>query len=118
MTVLYQVLIGLLATFIAYMAGLARRTSFRQLTYWRARRFWRPFISGNLKIVSARFRDFNDWEASGLVGVGGMQAAAELTAFLDDVGYRRLGASLEIVYHDRIAGDLSGTSLVHRGSRR
>ena len=81
MAIVREVLIGLLTTFIGFVIGFTWRMSRRQVTYWRARRFWRPFVSGDLKIVLARFREFDSWEPSGLVGVGGMQAAAELVAF-------------------------------------
>ena len=41
-----------------------------------------------------------------------MQATAELVAFFDDLGYRRLGRSLKIVYHDQFVGSLDDVSLV------
>jgi hypothetical protein len=112
MDVIGQVLIGLLTTFIGFVLGLAWQMSRRQITYWRARRFWRPFFSDDMKIVMARFREFDAFEASGLVGVGGMQAAAELVSLLDDLGFRRMGRTIDIVYHDQLPGDLSGVNVV------
>src|SRR5690242_4400957 len=112
MDVVGQVLIGLLTTFIGFLLGLAWQMSRRQITFWRARRFWRPFFSDDMKIVMSRFREFDGFEASGLVGVGGMQAAAELVSVLDDVGFRRMGRAINIVYHDQLPGDLSGVNVV------
>jgi hypothetical protein len=112
MAVVGQILIGLLTTFIGFLLGVAWQMSRRRITYWRARRFWRPFFSGDMKIVMARFREFDAFEASGLVGVGGMQAAAELVSLLDDLGLRRMGRNIDIVYHDQLPGDLYGVNIV------
>jgi len=112
MTVVWQVLIGLLTTFIGILLGLSWKISRQRIIYWRARRFWRPFLSGDLKIVVDRFRQFDAFEASGFVGVGGMQAVAEVISFLDDVGFRRLGRSIDIVYHDQLEGDSYGANLI------
>jgi hypothetical protein len=112
MTVVWQVLIGLLTAFIGFLLGYTWKISRRRITYWRARRFWRPFVSGDLKIVVDRFRQFDAFEASGFVGVGGMQAVAEVISFLDDVGFRRLGRTLDIVYHDQLEGDSYGANLI------
>jgi len=112
MTVFIQIVIGLLTTFVGFLLGLAWHISHQRVTYWRARRFWRPFVSSNLKIVVGRFREFDDFEISGLVGVGDMQAAAELVSFLGRLGLRALGRSVDIIYHDQLTGDLYGSNLV------
>ncbi len=112
MAVVSQVVIGLLTTFVGFALGFTWHVSRRKLTYWRARHFWRPFVSGDLKIVVGRFKDFDTFEASGLVGVGDMQAAAEVVSFFDDLGLRRLGSAIDIVYHDQLAGNLYAANLV------
>jgi hypothetical protein len=113
MTALSQVLIGLLTIFIGFILGSTWQLSRRTLLYWRARRFWRPFVSRDLKIVVGRFiREFSAFEASGVVGVGDMQAAAEVVSFFDDIGLRRLGSAIDIVYHDQLTGDLYDGNLV------
>jgi hypothetical protein len=112
MGILEQILIALVAAFIGLLAGRFWEKSLLYYTYWRARRFWRPFVSGDVQVVVGRFKRFAGWEPSGLVGVGDMQATAELVAFFDDVGYRRLGRSPKIAYHDQLAGPLADVSLV------
>jgi hypothetical protein len=112
MSIVSQILIGLLTTFIGFALGFTLQLSRRGINYWRARRFWRPFISGELKIVVGRFREFDTFEASGLVGVGDMQAAAEVVAFFAELGFRRRARAIEIVYQDRLAGDLYGANLI------
>lgn len=112
MTIVIQVLIGLVTIFIGFATGSAWQMSRRRLSYWRARRFWRPFLASDLKVAIGKFNEFSGFEASGFVGVGDMQAAAELVALFDDLGYRRSGHTLNIVYHDQLAGDLYGGNLV------
>jgi hypothetical protein len=113
MSVVIQVLIGLLTIFLGFVLGFTWQVSRRRLLYWRARRFWRPFVSKDLKIVVGRFdKEFHAFEASGVVGVGDMQAAAEVVSFFDDLGLRRLGSSIDIVYHDQLTGDQYGANLV------
>lgn len=113
MSVVSQVLVGLLTIFIGFALGFTWQVTRRRLLYWRARRFWRPFISKDLRIVVGRFdKEFHAFEASGVVGVGDMQAAAEVVSFFDDLGLRRLGSSIDIVYHDQLAGDQYGANLV------
>jgi hypothetical protein len=107
-----QVLIGLVTTFAGFLIALTWRMSRRHWIFWRAWRFWRPLFSGDVNIVVARFDQFNSWEASGLVGVGGMQAAAEIVSFLNDLGVQGAGRKTDIVYHDRADGELYGSNLI------
>ena len=60
----------------------------------------------------SKFNEFNRWEASGLVGVGGMQAAIETVKLFDDLGLRRIGRNIDIVYHDQADGKLYGSNIV------
>jgi hypothetical protein len=112
MALFVQVVIGLITTFAGFLLGIAWHVLRQKVTYWRARRFWRPFISTDLKIVVGRFREFDAFEASGLAGVGDMQAAAELVAFLGKVGLRASGRAVEIIYHDQLPGEFYGSNLV------
>jgi len=112
MTIVSQILIGLLTTFTGFIAGFTWQLSRRSITYWRARRFWRPFVLGESKIVIGRFREFDTFEASGLVGVGDMQAAAEVAAFAAELGFRRRARAVDIVYQDQLTGDLYGANLI------
>ncbi len=112
MDILGQILIGLLTAFIGFLLALSWQASRRGLTYWRARALWRPFMSGDLMIVIGRFAELNQFEASGLVGVGDMQAAAELAAFFGNLRFRSFDRSTDIVYGDQLAGDLYGANLV------
>jgi hypothetical protein len=112
MDVFVQVVVGLVTTFVGFILGFAWHVLRQKVTYWRARRFWRPFISNDLKIVVGRFREFDAFEASGLAGVGDMQAAAELVAFLGKVGLRTSGRSVDIIYHDQLPGEFYGSNLV------
>ena len=112
MSTVIQVLIGLLTTFIGFLLGAAWQISRRRIMYWRARRFWRPFVSGDTIIVVGRFREFDTFESSGLVGAGDMQAAAELKSFFADIGFRRQERAVDIVYHDQLLGDSYGSNLI------
>lgn len=56
--------------------------------------------------------EFDTFEASGLVGVGDMQAAAEVSAFFAELGFRRRAHTAEIVYQDQLAGDFYGANLI------
>jgi hypothetical protein len=107
-----QILINLLAAFAGFLIASAWKGSRRRLVYWQSWRFWRPFFSGDVKIVVDRFNQFNSWEASGLVGVGGMQATAEIVSLLDDLGIRASGRQVSIVYHDRVDGNVHGSNLI------
>lgn len=112
-----QIIIGIIAIFAAFVISLTWDAGRRGRVYWRARRFWRPFLTGDVKIIVDKFDKFRDWEPSGLVGVGGMQATLEVRALLNDLGFNDLGLRrtrrrVEIVYHDQIQGNLGDYSLV------
>jgi len=102
-----QVLLGLIVIFLGFLIARLWAVSSRGLRYWvPAWKFWWPFLSEDLKIVMSKFNEFNDWEASGLVGVGGMQAAIETVKLFDDLGLRRIGRKMDIIYHDQADGNL------------
>src|SRR5690242_18886628 len=112
MTIVSQVLIGLLTTFIGFALGFTWQLSRRGISSWSARRFWRPFTSDQPKIVVGRFREFDTFEATGLVGLGDMQAAAEVAAFFSELGSRSMARAIDIVYQDQLAGDLYSANLI------
>jgi hypothetical protein len=71
---------------------------------WRtrhARSMWRPFLSNDLCIVLGRFKEFGDFERSGLFGVGDVIALAELQRFLTEMG----APNVEVIYADELKGD-------------
>ncbi|MDX6333983.1 MAG: hypothetical protein QOG05_1323 [Streptosporangiaceae bacterium] len=114
MDIVWQVLIGLTVTFIGFVIGAAWKSAKLSFAYWRNPRFWKPLSSGKVVIVADKFDKHNapklrGWEASGLVGGGGMLAALEVVKLLDDLGLQRVGRKFSIVYHnedDTIGHDL------------
>jgi len=111
--IVVQVLLGLIVIFLGFLIARLWAVSSRGLRYWMpAWKFWWPFLSGDLKIVMSKFNEFNGWEASGLVGVGGMQAAIETVKLFDDLGLRRIGRKMDIVYHDQADGNLYESNIV------
>jgi hypothetical protein len=111
MTAVIQVLIGLLTTFIGFIIGFAVQVLRRRIIYWRARPFWKGFLSADTKLVVGRFGELDSWEQSGLIGVGDMHAIVELKAFLDGL---RIGPGHgpEILYADQVTGDVYGSNLI------
>lgn len=76
----------------------------------RARTFWRPFLSKDVRIVIGRFENFKNWEPSGLLGVGDAIALSELQKYLTQIG-----GNPEVVYADRIDGDSLKHTLISLG---
>jgi hypothetical protein len=81
---------------------------------WRtrkARSFWRPFLSSDLRLVIGRFGEFRDFERSGMLGVGDAIALAELQRYLGQIG----GSEPQVVYADRLEGDALKHTLISLG---
>jgi hypothetical protein len=110
-TVVIQVLVGLLTTFIGFVIGSITQAFRQRVVYWRARPFWKSFVSGDTKLIVGRFKELDSWEASGLTGVGDMRAIVELKAFLDGL-HSKPGHSPEILYADQITGEVYGSNLI------
>lgn len=72
------------------------------------RAFWLPLVEGGLQIVLGRFLEFDDFEQSGLLGVGDAVAMTELRAGLESLGF----PGIPISYADRLDGDALKTNLV------
>jgi hypothetical protein len=105
MDIVWQILIGLATTFIGFVIGAVWQAVRRSRAYWQSRRFWKPLISGDVVIVADKFDQntapsLRGWEASGLVGGGGMQAALEVVELLEDFRLLRIGRKASIVYHN------------------
>jgi hypothetical protein len=118
------IILALVATAIWAVSSRGFKGVRRWWIYKNARKFWRPLVSGDLKIVLGRFvkirtkcgeLDLTEWEATGLVGMGDVNAATFLESFLDDLGVRRLGQTFDVVDHDQISEDLSHTNLICLG---
>ena len=77
---------------------------------------WRPFASGDLKIITGDltrvYPGLKKFEAGGLVGIGDVQAAAELVAFFGKVGFLGFNRSMDVVRGNRPIGELYGLNLV------
>jgi hypothetical protein len=71
---------------------------------WRtrhARAFWRPFLSSAVPLIVGRFgEELDEFEPSGLLGVGDAVAVAELEHYL-----AKLGGRPRVAYADRLEGD-------------
>jgi hypothetical protein len=107
-----QVIIGLVSIVAAALIGTVWKFTQRGKVYWKAWRFWRPFLLSDVTVVVDKFDKFPDWEPSGLVGVGGMQATVEIRALLDDLGLRGAGRNVKIIYSDQAQGNLHESNLV------
>ena len=73
----------------------------------RARRFWRPFVTGGLQVVVGRF-EFTQFQTPGCLGVGDAMGLAELRAYLESLGLRDFAVS----YADCLDGDSLKTNLI------
>jgi hypothetical protein len=118
------IILALVATAIWTVSTGGFKALRRWWTYKNARRFWRPLVAGDSKIVLGRFTkivtkwgelDLTKWEATGLVGMGDVHAATFVESFLDDLGVRRLGQTFDVVDHDQISEDLSDINLICLG---
>ncbi len=71
----------------------------------RARAFWHPFLSDDVRLVIGRFGqvrhfDLLKFERSGVLGVGDAIALAELQRY-----FSQIGGSPQLAYADRLEGD-------------
>lgn len=84
-------------------------TSYSHLN--KSRKFWTPFIEGGLQIVLGRFREFDAFEQSGVLGVGDAIAMTELKSHIESIGF----SGIPISFADRLDGDSLKTNLVLLG---
>ncbi|MGP4020638.1 hypothetical protein [Saccharopolyspora sp. 5N708] len=75
-----DLLINLLAAAIGFTVAWLRSRAQRIIERRRAKKFWRPFYEGDLKVVLAVFNDFShiEWERSGVAGIGDVVAMNEI----------------------------------------
>lgn len=77
----------------------------------KARSFWKPFLSKDLRLVVGPFRQFKGFERSGLLGVGDARALAELQRYLAQIGAHEP----KVVYADRLGDDDQRQTLISLG---
>ena len=118
MTNAIQVVIGVVGGILVGMLGILYR---RGLHFWsslRARKFWRPFLSGDVRIVVGRVnlpKNCNYKEPAGLVGTGDMHAATLIATHLGDLMVRQLGQKIEILDQYQLSGGQSSVNLICLG---
>lgn len=103
-------MINLLAAGIGFTLGWLRTKIQQVVRRHRARRFWRPFIDGDLKLVLAVFNDAShvEWERSGVAGVGDVIALNEIESRLRGIRFSKYG----IAYAHRMEGTEFGANMV------
>lgn len=108
--ILGDLMTNLLAATIGFTAGWLRLTIRRLVRLRRARRFWKPFMDGELRLVLAVFNepDHIEWERSGVAGVGDVVALTEIEQHLRST---RL-ADYEISYAHQLRGEHLRSNLV------
>ena len=92
-------------------AGWALKTGRDRWRTRKARTFWRPFLTNDLRLVIGRFLEFEGFERSGLLGVGDAMALAELQNYLGLIGVSKS----QVVYADRLDGDALKHTLISLG---
>jgi len=121
MGILIAILVALVAALILSLLSLLWRTSRHQLTYRRARALWRPFAFGDVKIIvgdlTQEYTELKEFEAGGLVGTGDVQAAANLVAYFEKVGFLGFNRSADVVYGNRLPGEIYGRNLICIGGQ-
>lgn len=105
-----ELLINLLAAAIGFTIAWLRTKIQRLVRRRRARRFWRPFVDSDLKLVLAVFNDARhvEWERSGVAGVGDVIALSEIESQLRRIKFAEYG----IVYAHHLEGTEFGANMV------
>lgn len=99
-----EVVLGVVASFLAFVLGLAWRRLTKLVVNYRARRFWRPLVERHLTVVLGRL-PLPQFEASGVVGAGDNIALRELSDYLHRIGFRHFS----LLYHDESGWNSSST---------
>lgn len=89
----------------------ARRDQRALVSTPKSRRFWKPFVDSDCRIVLGRLMQFRRYEQTGFLGVGDAIAMTELLLFLSQLG----ADALEVVYADRVGGDALNSNLIVLG---
>lgn len=111
MQTLLDIGINLVAALIGFLIGWGVQILRKAIRNRRARRFWKPFVDGDLQIVVGRFLEFTEFEQSGFLGVGDAIGLTELRAYFEMLGLR----GITISYADRLHGDALKTNLILLG---
>lgn len=109
--VLLDLSVNLIAGLIGFWIGWVWQRFKRLSRSRRAKRFWKPFVEGELQIVLGRFLEFKSFEESGFLGVGDAVGLSELGAHFEAIG---LGG-FTVSYADRLDGDALKTNLILLG---
>lgn len=125
---LTDVATNLIVAFLAFVFGSAWRSVRRAIKLRDGRRFWAPFTSGEVRLVVGRFAMFNEFEPTGFVGGGDVNASAELRRFLNTldlpdptISYAHVNLNIlglpdpVISYADAIDGDQLKANLILLG---
>ena len=108
MQVFIQAAEGLITGILAFLLGLLWQRINKIVLNYRARRFWRPVMSKDVKLVVSRFRRLQGFEASGVIGAGDVVAMHNLSEYFTRIGFR----SFDITFNDQLGyGEALGRSL-------
>src|SRR5947209_7730274 len=108
---LIAIAVNLVSALIGFGIGGAFERARTNLRLRKARRFWRDLAEGRSQIIIGRFHEFDDFEPSGLIGVGDAAALGELESFFDRLRIPRLSLG----YSDRVTGNDLKQNLVLLG---
>jgi hypothetical protein len=110
-----EFLLGIVGNLVAALLGFWAGQGWRSTeTWWRhrqARRFWMPFLEGELQVIIGRFLEFSSFEDSGLMGVGDAMGLTELRRYVAKLGLR----DFSVTYADSAGGDSLKTNLILLG---
>lgn len=109
--IIIGLVINLVSALIGFFGGRVYDRAMFHLRTRKARQFWKVFAKERTLIVIGRFREFEQFEPSGFLGVGDAIALAELESF-----YERLGLPKPpVAYADRLSGDQLKQNLILLG---
>lgn len=111
MDILIDLSINLIAALVGFGIGWLWKEIRKKIKTRRARIFWKPFVSGELKVVIGRFSEFKAFERSGFIGIGSAMGLTELYSFFKKIGLR----DFTVLYADRIEGNSLKTNLILLG---
>jgi len=88
-----DLMIGVIASSLSFMLGIAAAKTYSWHRRLRVRRFWRPLTNDGLTLVLGQLQrdDFQKYEPSGIVGIGDLRGLHELIEQLGDArltGYK------------------------------
>lgn len=93
----HDVSINLFSSLAGVGLGWLSKSAANRLRYRRARSFWRQFVGASVTVVIGQ-HVMDEWEPSGLLGVGDAFALSELQKHMERIGVRQP----KIVYSQRV----------------